>query len=313
MNYRVFGLSLALVLTAIGGCSGDRVKPPDFDGQRALGYLTEQVAFGPRVPGSEASARCRSYLYKFFDSLRMPVDSQPFDFFDPYSARQIRMVNVIASFKTNAGESRRSVVLMAHYDSRPRGEHSIDPKMREMPIAGANDGASGVAVLMELANAFTAAPPPVNVDLVLVDGEDWGKETDHELYMLGSREFARHDVRDKYRYGIVVDMVGDKDQQIYKEVYSEMYAQKLNDYVFSTARAMGITTFRDSLKYTVQDDHLSLITAGVPTIDLIDFDYVYWHTELDTPDKCLGEALANVGRVLGEVIYNEEESLWRTK
>ncbi|HKK21526.1 MAG TPA: M28 family peptidase [candidate division Zixibacteria bacterium] len=309
MRYRTLGLCLLILFVAIGGCSGDLTKTPEFDGQRAYQYLVDQVGFGPRVPGTEASAKCRDYLYRFFDSLKIAVDSQEFNFFDPYSAREIRMVNIIASVTPIGTDTRSRVLLMAHYDSRPRAEHSVDPAMQERPIDGANDGASGVAVLMELANLFAAKPPAIGIDIALVDGEDWGKESDHDLYMLGSREFARHNIRNRYKYGIVVDMVGDKDQNIYKEAYSEMYAAKLNDLVFATAAKLGVHTFIDSVKYTIQDDHLSLITAGVPSVDIIDFDYPYWHTVQDTSDKCSGESLANVGRVLATILYSGRESI----
>ncbi len=309
MQYRAFGLTFGLAFLAIIGCSGDLIKPPDFNGDRAYQYLKDQVNFGPRVPGTPASEKCRDYLYHFFDSLKIAVDSQEFNFFDPYSSKEIRMVNVIASVTPQGTDTRQRVVLMAHYDSRPRAEHSADPAMQDRPIDGADDGASGVAVLMELGNLFSRVPPSIGVDMVMVDGEDWGKESDHDLYLLGSREFARHDIRDRYKFGIVLDMIGDKDQNIYKEAYSEAYAPKINNLVFSTAAKLGISTFIDSVKYTIQDDHLSLITAGVPTVDIIDFDYPYWHTVDDTPDKCSGESLANVGRVLAQILYNGRESL----
>ncbi|MEW6413381.1 MAG: M28 family peptidase [Candidatus Zixiibacteriota bacterium] len=292
-------------------CGQGVFEPPVFDGQRAFGYLEKQVEFGPRVPGSEASASCRDYYYRHFSELGLEVDSQKFVFFDPYSQSDIPMVNVIASFKVTPDDKSPGMVLMAHYDSRPRTDFAENPQLRAQPIQGANDGASGVAVLMELANLFAQTPPEGNIDLVLVDGEDWGKAGDHHLYMIGSKEFAKRGIRDKYRFGIVVDMVGESDQQIYREGFSERYAKDLNDMVFSTARDLGLMTFIDSVRYPIMDDHLSLNIAGVPAIDIIDFDYPYWHTEYDTPDKCSAESLANVGRLLAYVVYNK--SLWLKK
>jgi len=289
-------------------CSEDRRAAPNFDGERAFEYLVRQVEFGPRVPGSQASAECRTYFYDFFRQLDLPVDSQAFVYFDGYSGKNIPMVNVVVSCPSDAQTSERAVVLMAHYDCRPRAEHAGDPALRDRPIDGASDGASGVAVLMELANMFKTQPPPGRVDIVLVDGEDWGREGDHNAYMIGSREFARAGIRDKYDFGIVVDLVGDKQQQLYREGYSERYAGKLNDIVWETAARLGVITFIDSVKYTVIDDHLSLNAAGVAAIDIIDFDYPYWHTESDTPDKCSAQSLANVGNVIAEVVYNL--SLW---
>ncbi len=289
-------------------CSSPRIQPPKFDGDRAYGYLVKQVEFGPRVPGTEASAQCRRYLCEHFSQLGLQVDSQVFDYDDPYSQTGIIMVNVVASA---LNESDAAVVLMAHYDCRPRAEYASDPELMERPIDGANDGASGVAVLMEMANLFAERKPPGRVDLVLVDGEDWGKPGDHDNYMLGSREFARRGIRDRYRFGIVVDLVGDSDQQIYREAFSERYAKPLNDVIFETAARLEIETFYDSVKHPVLDDHISLNIGGVLSADIIDFDYAYWHTEFDTPDKCSGESLANVGRVLAEIVYNPE--LWPEK
>lgn len=220
------------------------------------------------------------------------------------------MVNVVASIGGNDGAGDR-IVLMAHYDSRPRTDYARDPALFESPIDGANDGASGVAVLMELANLMSKRPPPCSVDIVLVDGEDWGRAGDHDYYFLGSREFSRRIARGRYRFGIVVDMVGDRNQQIYREEISDTYARSINDMVFEAARRIGVATFIDSVKHAVKDDHLPLNVAGVPTVDLIDFDYQYWHTEFDTVDKCSAESLTNVGRVLVEIVYNK--SIWPKK
>ena len=304
-------LLIASIVTTLGlvlfACSGARVEAPPFDGERAFSYLTRQVEFGPRVPGSEAAEQCRQFYYELLDSLGVAVDTQMFDYVDPYSNRTLPLVNVIASIDGTDPDAGR-IVLVAHYDSRPRAEYAQNPQLRETPIDGANDGASGVAVLLELAVLMAAQPPPGGVDLVMVDCEDWGKPGDHDHYMVGSREFARRGIRDKYRFGIVVDMVGDKDQQIYREGYSEIYCRPVNDMVWKVAADLGISTFRDTVGQSILDDHLSLNTGGVPTIDIIDFDYPFWHTEMDTPDKCSAQALTNVGRVLVKIIY--DPSLW---
>ncbi len=308
MTYRwtIVAMALAMVVS----CAGQRVEPPPFDGERAYQYLTAQVDFGPRVPGTKASAECRGFLYHHFMELGAQVDSQTSSFLDPYSQIDTPLVNVIATFLGSQGID-EGIVLMAHYDSRPRTDYASNPKLKDQPIDGANDGASGVAVLMELGNLFAEKAPPCNVDLALVDGEDWGKPRDHDYYLLGSREFSRRGIRGKYRFGIVIDMIGDSLQEIYREGYSDRYYRSLNDAVWNAAAQLGITTFRDSVKYTIIDDHLSLVSAGVPAIDIIDFDYPHWHTEFDTPDKCSPTALSNVGRVLAELIYNP--SLWPKK
>lgn len=298
----------ALVLATAGlACSKDAVAPPTFDGQRAMGYLSRQVSFGPRVPGSEAWAQCREYYTRFFDSLGVSVDSQVFDFVDPYSDATIPLVNLSAIIE-GQNPNEPGLLLAAHWDSRPRTDRAVDRSLAAQPIDGANDGASGVAVLMELAGLLADRPPPVRVELLLLDGEDWGRANDVDYFLLGSREFARRGIRGKYRFAIVLDMVGDKDQQIYREGYSEQYHSELNDMVFTLAKELNIATFHDSVRHHVIDDHLPINGGGVPAIVLIDFDYPYWHTELDTPDKCSAESLENVGRLITHIIYNS--SLW---
>ena len=287
-------------------CRG-RVDPPAFDGSRAYGYLQQQTSFGPRVPGTAAAGQCLEYMMRHFRALAREVDTQSFALQDPYSDRLIPMVNVIARFRgLEAGTD--PILLVAHWDSRPRTDYPSDQSRSAEPILGANDGASGVAVLMELANLFSNRPPASEVVILLVDGEDWGKSGDLGYYLLGSKHFASRGIRGQYRFGIVIDMIGDKDQQIYREGFSNEYYLPLNDMIWNAARELGIVTFHDSVKYTVDDDHLPISAAGVPTVDLIDFDYVYWHTDRDTPDKCSAEALSNVGRVLAEIAYNR--SLW---
>jgi Zn-dependent M28 family amino/carboxypeptidase len=295
-----------LALSLLAGCSGP-TQPPEFNGDQAYQYLKEQVAFGPRVPGTEAWADCRQYFYDHFSACGFTLDSNSFEFLDPYSHTEIPLVNVIARYEGDPDDN-RALLMLAHYDSRPRTDYHSDTTRINEPIAGANDGASGVAVLMELARLVAEKPPDCNLTLVLSDGEDWGKPGDTEYYLLGAREFARQGIRAKYHFGVVVDMVGDKVQQIYREEYSNEYFTPLNDMIWQTAAKLGIDTFHDSVRHTVMDDHLELAAGGVPTVVIIDFDYPYWHTEQDTPDKCSPVSLANVGRVLAYIVYNR--SIW---
>jgi len=294
------------VLILVTGCSGP-VTPPSFQGERALGYLKDQVALGPRVSGTEASAHFRDMVCRYFQERGFAIDSQAFITFDPYTSVDTPMVNVIARYRGRPSDS-KAVLLWAHYDSRPRTDYPSDSTKRNLPIAGADDGASGVAVLMELANLVAEHPPSCNLDFVLSDGEDWGKSGDIDRYLLGAREFARQPIRDRYHFAVVVDMVGDTYQQIYREDYTERFYKPIDDMIWQVARRLGVATFKDEVHYTIQDDHLPLGAAGVPTALLIDFDYRYWHTDQDTPDKCSAESLANVGRVLAYIIYNE--SIW---
>lgn len=289
------------------GCSQAPTAPSPFQGERSYSYIADQLAFGPRVPGSEAWKECRGYFYRHFQNCELAVDSQVFGFHDPYSKQDYPLVNVIGRYR-GGDDDDPALLLVAHWDTRPRTDFHSDTNRINEPIQGANDGASGVAVLMELANLLHEDRPTVNVDLVLVDGEDWGKPGDSQYYLMGSREFARSKIRDRYQCGIVVDMIGDLDQQIYREQYSERFRKPLNDVIWSLAASLGVTTFIDSSKYTILDDHLEINTGGVPCIVLIDFDYPYWHTENDTADKCSPAALENVGTVLSHFVY--DRTLW---
>ena len=302
--------TLLILVLLVAGCGRD-MEPPAFDGERAFEYLEAQVAFGPRVPGSEAWRECKDYLFEHFTNLGLEVDSQAFTFTDPYTGVDTPLVNIIVRYRGDPSDD-KAVLLLAHWDSRPRTDfHSDSTKRETEPIDGANDGASGVAVLMELGNLISTLPPEANVDLVMADGEDWGKPIDHEYYSIGSRHFARQGIRGKYHFGIVIDMVGDRNQHFFREEISERFSKPVNDMVWETARRLGVETFRDTVLHRVTDDHMPLNIGGVRTIDIIDFNYPYWHTEFDTPDKCSPGSLANVGIVLAEIVY--KPSLWPKK
>jgi glutaminyl-peptide cyclotransferase len=297
----VSGLTAAVMLLS---CSGrHKVSAPEFNGDRAFGYLERQVSFGPRVPGSESNAACRRYLVEFLDSLGGTVDTMPFIHIDKATFKEIPMVNVVAAFTGTGGEGAKRYLLAAHYDSRPRAEYDPDSTKRGNPIDGANDGASGVAVLMELANIISNKRPRVNVDFAFLDGEDYGPPGRLDEYFLGAREMVRRGIGGKYELAIIVDMIGDKDLKIYREEFSHRYARPLQDFIWKIAAELGESTFVDSIGYAVQDDHLSFLTIRLLSIVIIDFNYKYWHTTHDTPDKCSPQSLASVGRVLSNFIY----------
>jgi Zn-dependent M28 family amino/carboxypeptidase len=173
-----------------------------------------------------------------------------------------------------------------------------------MPILGANDGASGVAILLELSRIFHQKPPDVKVVVVLFDGEDYGKRTDDML--LGSRYFARK-MKRRWRpdYGILIDMVGDKDLNIYIEPISANAAPEIVKKVWELAEELQLEGIYREIGPAVMDDHVPLIKAGIKCIDIIDFDYPYWHTLEDTPDKCNKKSLETVGKLLLELVYSE--------
>ncbi|UCC44890.1 MAG: M28 family peptidase, partial [Candidatus Zixiibacteriota bacterium] len=205
----------------------------------------------------------------------------------------------------------RAILLVAHYDSRPRTDLAFDTAFLEMPIDGANDGASGVAVLMELGNLMAEIRPPCNVEFLLTDAEDWGVSGDRDRYLLGSQHFGRSGIRDRYHFGIVLDMIGDAEQEICREAFSDSFFVEINDMIWEVAAELGVVTFIDSVRHGVLDDHLNLAAAGVPAVVVVDFDYPYWHTEYDTPDKCSPQALENVGVVMTRIVYSP--SLWPGK
>lgn len=291
-------MAAAIVLMMAISCGGGKAVP-QFDADRAFQLLVMQTNLGPRVPGSSAWQEFQSLARGFFDSLGVTYETQPFTYPDYLRGDTVDLVNWIVH--VNPGKSDR-VLLGAHYDSRPRADYDPDTTLRDQPIPGANDGASGTAVLMHLCELMAASPPDAGVDLVFFDGEDYGPPGRNDQYLLGSTHYASNYNGD-YDFGIVIDMIGDSDLDIYREVFSDRYVKDIDDLVWSTAARLGIPAFIDSLKYEVIDDHLPLISGGIPTIDVIDFDYPYWHTHADTPDKCSPASLAAVGRVLLDIVY----------
>jgi len=278
---------------------------PTFSGEQAFSYLTAQTAFGPRNPNSRGHDACLAYLASTLRGLADEVRMQEFAH-TGYDGEQLRLTNVIAWFRP--GDHTR-ILLCAHWDTRPRAEQDETKSKRNDPILGANDGASGVAVLTEIARLLKSTPPAIGVDIVLFDGEDYGKEGDHANYLLGSRYFAEHKGEDYVpRFGILLDMVGDAYLELPKEQYSVRYAPDVVDMVWKTAAFLGISQFRDEKGEEIMDDHLPLNEAGIQTIDIIDFNYPdptnrYWHTHQDTPAHCSAESLEAVGSVIASVVY----------
>jgi len=275
--------------------------PLEFKGKRAYQYLKEQCQFGPRYPGSPGHQALKKYLLDFFSTYTNLIKSQDFVWEDTTENLKLELSNMIASFYP---EEKERVLLCAHWDTRPWADKDPNPANRSTPILGANDGASGVAVLMELATILSKRKPKYGVDLVLFDAEDYGSEDHPERWCLGSNYFSRNLGEYKASFGILLDMVGDKDLQVYKEGYSSRYAKEVVELVWRKAEELSIPNFRSEIKHFMIDDHLFLIQAGIPCIDIIDFDYPYWHTLEDTPEKCSPESLEKVGKVLLKVLYD---------
>jgi glutaminyl-peptide cyclotransferase len=283
-------------------CACAAKQPPPFDGARAYSDLIAQCEFGPRAPNTDAHNKAAEFLFESLNATADLCRRQPFTYYDTLTNTKLELVNIIASYNS---QSQRRILLCAHWDSRPRADKEPDSLRRNEPISGANDGASGTAILLELGRIMKTRQPEIGVDLVLFDGEDYGLNGREDGWFLGSYYFARHLGGYRPRAAILLDMVGDKDLGIYREAYSEKYAGDINNYIWQIAKEMNVTAFVDSIKHAVSDDHVPLLSAGIKAIDLIDFDYPYWHTQSDTPDKCSPASLKAVGDVISAAIYDK--------
>jgi glutaminyl-peptide cyclotransferase len=279
--------------------------PPSIDGKRAFEYLTKIVEIGPRTAGSEANTRQRKLVADHFLKMGGKVEEQRFRAVHPVTGRNLTMANLIGSWHP---DRLQRVVIGAHYDTRPHPDEEFDPMRHNLPFVGANDGASGVAVLMELANHLSSLETDWGVDLVLFDGEElvFGNNPRVGEYFLGSKEFARvysrqvgrKQTKMRYGAGFVLDMVGGRNLRIKLEPNSLESAPQLVYDVWAVARALGVKSFRNERGREVMDDHLALNEVGIPTIDIIDFEYPYWHKADDLPENCSPDSLADVSRVV---------------
>jgi glutaminyl-peptide cyclotransferase len=270
-----------------------------FDGQSAFALLERQVAFGPRIPGTAGHQAQLEWMRALLEERADTLIEQRFDYVTS-GGQTLRLTNLFARFRPE--ESLR-ILLLAHWDTRPAADQDPDPRNRELPVPGANDGASGVAVLLQLAEMFRQRPPPVGVDLLFTDGEDFGPEV-ADMF-LGARHFAAN-LPAGYRplYGILLDMVADRNPRFPIEGYSHQYAPEVARRVWEVARQLGYAdVFPPAVGAPVQDDHVPLNQAGIRTINIIDFDYPYWHTVQDVPANTSAETLRIVGEVVAEVVY----------
>ena len=257
-----------------------QAPPLTFDGERAYAHILAQNALGPRTPGSAAHAEFIEYAQKEFEQQGWDVSLQQTE----------RMGHAITNILATRRE-RPPVLLMAHYDSRFFADNDPDPANHTVPVPGANDGASGVAVLLELARVLSSDAP---VGLLLVDAEDQGRIAGWD-WILGSRAFAEA-LDYQPEAVILLDMIGDADLNIYKEHNSD---PGLTDEIWAAAASLGYEqVFIPEYKYRMIDDHVPFIEKGIRAVDLIDFDYPDWHTIHDTPDKVSARSLQIVGEVL---------------
>ncbi len=276
-------------------------EPPKIDGKRAYEYLKKICEIGPRPAGSEANARQLKLVKDHFQKMGAELIEQPFPARHPQTGERLQLTNLIGRWHP---ERLERVVIGAHYDTRPHPDKEVDPNRHALPFIGANDGASGVALEMEIAHHLNALDTRLGIDLVLFDGEElvFGNKPTIGKYFLGSIEFANQYARRRgsyrYVYGIVLDMVGGRTLNIPQESYSKARAPALVRQLWSVADALKAKSFKFYEGEPVLDDHLSLLGVGIPTIDIIDFNYPYWHKADDLPDKCTADSLEEVGRVV---------------
>ncbi|HUK21677.1 MAG TPA: M28 family peptidase [Gemmatimonadales bacterium] len=288
------GLWIAL-LGGLVACRGKGSHGHEFSGERAFGYLTEQVAFGPRIPGRPAHEKTGDWILAHLKSTADTVVVQAFTHVTRHGDT-LHLRNFLARFRPQATER---VLYLAHWDTRPHADQSANLGAQRMPVPGANDGASGVALLLGVADVLKGKPPAVGVDLLFDDGEDYGDFADTNDVLIGSRYFAAHQPPGyPPLFAVLFDMIADKNLDIYYEGNSEISAPEVVDRVWRTAHDLGYGQyFLPGVKHTLIDDHVPLQHAGIHAIDVVDFDYPYWHTTEDTVDKVSAASLQIVGDV----------------
>ena len=310
----------ALVLCGCGGKQTDTVAldadtatAVSFEADSAMQHLRAQCDLGPRTPGSGAHRRCGDYLVAQFQARGCQVTEQraPLTMWD---GKRFECRNITAQYRPEAAER---IVLCTHYDSRPWADHDADAANHTRPVLAANDGASGPAVLLEVARKLAELQPQVGVDFVCFDLEDYGAPqgsagapTDGSDWCAGSRYWAQHPIAEGYspQFGVLLDMVGGRGARFAREYYSMQYAAPVVARVWSAAQTAGFASyFLNEMGGAVTDDHLSLNAVGIPTIDIIPGGSgegfgPTWHTAQDTPDNIDPATLKAVGQTLLQML-----------
>ncbi len=321
---------MSIALVAVASCSSRSSKPlpqqsietlPDvtFSADSAYNYVAQQCAFGPRVPGTDAHAQCLEYLTTKMRSFGAEVSVQEGEG-TAYDGSRVAVKNVICSFRADRVNR---VLLCAHWDSRPWADHDADKANYDKPISGANDGASGVGVLMEIGRQLQAKAPHIGVDIIFFDTEDGGLP-DHksveryiDAWCIGSTYWSTSELgkNAEHRYGVLLDMVGDKDAVFPMEQFSKQYAYDVLDKVWTIAEAKGhADRFSRTEGSYITDDHVPVNkNTKVPMIDILHYNSSSkkgfcktWHTQQDVIENISKESLAAVGETLLTVIYAEK-------
>ena len=291
------------------GCSSDSSEKniPAFNQKMAFQHLLDQCSYGPRNPGSEGHQEFSKYLEEYLSSLSKSVIIQEFSYTEHLTTKKRKGKNLIAQFNL---ESEERLLLGAHWDTRSLSDEDPDEEERSLPVLGANDGASGTAVLMELASIFSKNNPPIGIDIVFFDAEDVGINGKPYTFAMGSEYFSKNLPIEKPNFAIIVDMVGDKSLKIPIERFSYQVNPEMVKEIWSLANDLGLSAFEYRVGYEIYDDHVPLWeNAQIPAIDIIDFDYPnlfynYWHTQNDIPENCSPQSLYQVGTLLLNYIYD---------
>jgi Peptidase family M28 len=325
---------LLLAITSVLGCKQPQTQAqsqptpalksisiPSFSGDSAYSYTKAQVDFGARVPNTKSHEQCAKYLTEKLKEFGAVVVEQKIDL-QAFDGTVLHSVNIIGSFNPQAS---KRVLLYSHWESRPWADNDPIPANRKKPVMAANDGASGVAVLLEMARLMGKNLPSVGVDIIFFDAEDYGapewfrtQQNTEDTWCLGTQYWARnpHVAGYKAEYGILLDMVGAPDATFYREQVSEHFASNVLSKVWSQAASLGFEKyFMQDKGGAITDDHVYVNQiAGIPSIDIIDFKPQaggfgkYWHTTHDTMDNVDKNTLQAVGMTLMNVIYNEPAS-----
>ena len=297
---------IIMLLSGIVGCQSDF---PKFDKINAFNYMQKQCDMGPRNPGSDGYYKCREFIKNKLKIFADDIIVQDFSYTEQVEGKKYNGQNIIGRFNPDANFQ---TIISAHWDTRPWADRDLDKKNHGMPIMGANDGASGVAVLLELARVLSEDKPPIGVNLVFFDAEDLGSPGLNETYAQGSTYFAKNLPIPRPQEAINLDMVGDKQLTLPIERYSYNFHPELVRKLWDRAKELGLDAFIREIDYAIYDDHVPLYNiAGIPSIDIIDFKYPnsyvnYHHTMNDIIENCSANSLDQVGRLMLDYIYNRD-------
>ncbi len=288
--------------------AADSRSDQQFSGERAFEILKNQCAFGPRVPGSGAHDAAMKYMMNAFTALGLQPRTQDFQAAPTLmNHKPVSMHNILA----RQGNASRTLILSAHWDCRPVADQESDDSMRATPIMGANDGASGVAVVLELARVFSQQPIKASILYALWDGEDLGSKDAPTQWCLGSKYFASTlDSSQNVKLVINIDMVGDNSLSFTRERYSMAACPEFESFCWKAGQGIAPQAFTDSDRRSVMDDHIPFLRIGIPSFDLIDLNYPPWHTTADTVDKCSPASLQIAGRSVEAMVRALDKTSW---